>query len=66
MTVHSHGVESFEGLLYSDLGEGGVAVNCKKTQFLLKFKSPRFKSLIKKSLFNILIVYSWPLTDEVT
>ena len=26
--------------------------------------SPRFKSLIKKSLF-ILIVYSWPLADEV-
>ena len=27
--------------------------------------SPRFKSLINKSLF-ILIVYSWPLADEVT
>ena len=26
---------------------------------------PRFKSLINKSLF-ILIVYSWPLADEVT
>ena len=27
--------------------------------------TPRFKSLVKKSLF-ILIVYSWPLADEVT
>ena len=26
--------------------------------------TPRFKSLVKKSLF-ILIVYSWPLSDEV-
>ena len=33
MTGHSHCVEcveSFEGLLYSDVGEGGVAVNCEK------------------------------------
>ena len=27
--------------------------------------TPRFKSLIKKYLF-ILIVYGWPLADEVT
>ena len=34
VTVHSHCVESFEGFLQclqSDLGEGGVAVNCRKT-----------------------------------
>ena len=29
VTVHSHCVENFEGL-HSDVGEGGVAVNCKK------------------------------------
>ena len=34
VTVHSHCVESFEGL-YSDVGEGGIAVNCEKTQFFL-------------------------------
>ena len=32
VTVHSHCVENFEGL-HSDVGEGGVAVNCKKTIF---------------------------------
>ena len=30
MTVHSHCIESFEGLLHSDEGEVGVAVNCEK------------------------------------
>ena len=34
VTVHSHCVESFEGI-FSDVGEGGVAVNCEKTQFFL-------------------------------
>ena len=34
VTVHSHCVESIENLL-QDVGEGGVAVNCKKTQFFL-------------------------------
>ena len=29
VTVHSHCVESFEKT-YSDVGEGGVAVNCEK------------------------------------
>ena len=29
VTVHSHCIESFEGL-YSDVGEGGVTVNCEK------------------------------------
>ena len=32
MTIHSHCVESFK-VSYSDVGEGGVAVNCKKTIF---------------------------------
>ena len=32
--VHSHCVESFAGLL-SDVGEGGVVVNCKKAQLFL-------------------------------
>ena len=35
MTVHSHSVESFEGLLQRCRREGGVAVNCGKTQFFL-------------------------------
>ena len=30
VTVHSRCVESFKGLLHSDIGEGGVAVNCEK------------------------------------
>ena len=30
VTLHSHCVESFEGLLHSDVGEGGVAVNCEE------------------------------------
>ena len=34
VTVHSHCVEGFEGL-YSDVGKGGVAVNCEKTQFFM-------------------------------
>ena len=33
VTVHSHCVESFEGISYSDVGEGGVAVNCEKHNF---------------------------------
>ena len=33
VTVHTHCVESFEGLFNSDVGEGGVAVNCEKTLF---------------------------------
>ena len=33
VTVHSHCLESFE-VSYSDVGEGGVAVNCKKHFFL--------------------------------
>ena len=28
-------------------------------------REPRFKSLIMKSLF-VLVLYSWPLSDEVT
>ena len=35
VTVHSHCVESFEGLLQRYVDEGGVAVNCEKTQFFL-------------------------------
>ena len=35
VTVHSHCVESFEGLLLRCRREGGVAVNCEKTQFFL-------------------------------
>ena len=35
VTVHSHCVESFEGPLQQYVGEGGVAVNCEKTQFFL-------------------------------
>ena len=34
-TVHSHCVKNFEGLLQRYVGEGGVAVNCEKTQFFL-------------------------------
>ena len=33
VTVHSHCVESFEGLLQRYVGEKGVAVNCEKTHF---------------------------------
>ena len=32
--MHSHCVDSFEGL-YGDVDEGGVAVNCEKTQIFL-------------------------------
>ena len=35
VTVLSHCVECFEGLLYSDVGEGGITVNCEKTHFFL-------------------------------
>ena len=38
VTVHSHCVESSLGALkvsYIHVGEGGVAVNCKKTHFIL-------------------------------
>ena len=35
VTVHSYCVESFEGLLHSVAVEGGVAVNCEKTQLFL-------------------------------
>ena len=34
VTVHSHCVESSE-VSYTDVGEGGVAVNCEKTHFFL-------------------------------
>ena len=33
VTVHSHCVKSFEGSYSSDVGEGGVAVNCEKHNF---------------------------------
>ena len=48
-TVHSHCVESFEGLLKRNAGEGGVAVNCEKTQFFLNtlYLSLRFKHYAK-------------------
>ena len=35
VTVHSHCVERALQVSYSDVGEGGVAVNCEKTQFFL-------------------------------
>ena len=35
VTVHSHCVESFEGLLHSDVDKGGVVENCAKTQFFM-------------------------------
>ena len=34
-TVHSHCIENFEGLLQLYVVEGGVAMNCEKTQFFL-------------------------------
>jgi len=34
-TVHLHSVESFEGVLQRCGREGGVAVNCEKTQYLI-------------------------------
>ena len=35
VTVHSHCVENTLKVSYSDVGEGGVAVNSAKTQFFL-------------------------------
>ena len=35
VTIHSHCVESYENLLQRYVGEGGVAVDNKKTQFFL-------------------------------
>ena len=44
VALHSRCVESFEGLLQQYVGEGGVAVNCEKTQFFLNtlYMYPRF------------------------
>ena len=58
MTIHSH-CESFEGL-YSDVGEGGVAVNCEKTQLFLSTMYLIKRSKSEKGLANISYhTYGW-------
>ena len=56
-TVHSHCVESFEGLLQQYVSEGGVAANSEKTQFFLDTLQIILWSLLNKTFDQSLTYY---------